>query len=177
MAPTLVVAAVLLSPAFMKHPDTGKFMPDDFNVTEIEERTKWEDTRPFIKCGVCRMIVEYLLREVSSEASGDDIIDVLEGVCEVPDEHLYGKYQITNQTGQWDVAPVEEPDNRRADIRKWHALSLRDTCTFTVLPHDADLAEYLTAKAGAPSEYPAADAACVHVKLCGEGTLRTKDEV
>ncbi|KAG8469921.1 hypothetical protein KFE25_006376 [Diacronema lutheri] len=134
LARVLIVACA----SYMRHETTGKFLPDDFNVTEIDERTTWEDTRPFITCGVCRMIVAHAYDRLDVLTADDESLHAfLEGACEAPDAQLFHRYQIARaHAGSWDVIPSSEPDDRRTDIRKWQALSMRDTCTFAIAPND-----------------------------------------
>lgn len=123
---------------FIKHASTGKFLPDDFNVTEIEERTKWEETRPYIKCGVCQLVVTHAYERLDIATADEEALHTfLEGVCEVSDAELFHRYQIVaDGKGSWDVELAHKPDDRRVDIRKWHSLSMRDTCAFVVPPND-----------------------------------------
>jgi hypothetical protein len=157
-----IVAAVC---AFMRHGDTGKFLPDDFNVTEIEERTKWEDTRPFIGCGVCRMVAAHALARLDVATVGEEaMFSFLESVCETSDADLFHRYQIADDGhGSWEARVADEPDGRREDIRKWQALSMRDTCTFAIPPNDEAIVAGLR-RCGAHAD--PAGCVCTATALC-----------
>lgn len=161
----------------MKHPDTGKFMPDDFNVTEIEERDKWEATRPHLGCGVCRMVVGYTLNQPSVQTTDEDaLFSFLESVCEAPDDVLFFTYEIVPAaSGAWDAVPTRSPDERRVDIRKWQSLSLRDTCVFTVLPNDDALVSAIQRTEGRLEHAERVEHVCTKAKLCRGGS-QLKDE-
>lgn len=140
------LAILLLScQAFIKHASTGKFLPDEFNVTEIEERNKWEGTRTHIKCGVCRMVAAYAFQRLDVATAGEEAVHTfLEGVCEAPDAELFHRFRIADDgSGSWDVRPALDPDDRREDIVKWHALSMRDTCSFSIPPNDEAIVDAL----------------------------------
>mmetsp|Transcript_20984 Transcript_20984/g.62069 ORF Transcript_20984/g.62069 Transcript_20984/m.62069 type:complete len:195 (+) Transcript_20984:80-664(+) len=158
----------LVACAFTRHAETGKFMPDDFNVTEIEEREKWESTRPHIKCGVCRLGVMHALDRLHvASAEEDELYSFFESVCEAPDAELYDRYMIAEgPDGQYEAVEVSElEDTRRVDIRKWHSLSMRDVCTFTIQANDDKLVEGI-GKCRGGDKAETAICVCLHASQC-----------